>query len=56
MVAAVLGMLWLGDWQFRRAEAGNALSWAYTFEWPIFAIFAGALLIFSFWWTRNRVT
>ena len=33
-------MLWLGDWQFRRAEAGNALSWAYTFEWPIFAIFA----------------
>ncbi len=40
VVAAVIGMLWLGDWQFRRAEAGNALSWAYTFEWPIFAIFA----------------
>jgi TM2 domain-containing membrane protein YozV len=40
VVAAMLGMLWLGDWQFRRAEAGNALSWAYTFEWPIFAIFA----------------
>jgi hypothetical protein len=38
-VLAVLGMLWLGDWQFRRAESGNALSWAYTFEWPIFAIF-----------------
>jgi hypothetical protein len=38
-VAAVLGMLWLGDWQLRRAESGNALSWAYTFEWPIFAIF-----------------
>jgi hypothetical protein len=38
-VAAVIGMLWLGDWQFRRAEAGNALSWAYTFEWPIFAVF-----------------
>ncbi len=38
-VAAVLGMLWLGDWQFRRAESGNALSWAYTFEWPIFAAF-----------------
>ncbi len=31
-------MLYLGDWQLRRAEAGNALSWAYTFEWPIFAI------------------
>jgi hypothetical protein len=38
-VAAVLGMLWLGDWQFRRAESGNALSWAYTFEWPVFAVF-----------------
>jgi hypothetical protein len=40
VVAAVIGMLWLGDWQFRRAQAGNALSWAYTFEWPIFAVFA----------------
>ena len=38
MVAA-WGMLWLGDWQFHRAEGGNALSWAYTFEWPIFTIF-----------------
>jgi hypothetical protein len=37
--AAVAGMCWLGDWQFRRAMAGNTLSWAYTFEWPIFAIF-----------------
>ncbi len=39
-VVAAAGMLWLGDWQFHRAESGNALSWAYTFEWPIFAIFA----------------
>lgn len=38
-VAAVWGMLWLGDWQFHRAVSGNALSWAYTFEWPIFAAF-----------------
>jgi hypothetical protein len=38
-VAAAWGMLWLGDWQFHRAEGGNALSWAYTFEWPIFVIF-----------------
>jgi len=38
-VVAVAGMAWLGDWQFRRAMAGNTLSWAYTFEWPIFAIF-----------------
>jgi hypothetical protein len=38
-VVATLGMLWLGDWQFHRAESGNALSWAYTFEWPVFAAF-----------------
>jgi hypothetical protein len=38
-VFAAWGMLWLGDWQFHRAEGGNALSWAYTFEWPIFVIF-----------------
>jgi hypothetical protein len=37
-VVAVLGMLWLGDWQLHRALGGNGLSWAYTFEWPIFAI------------------
>jgi len=40
MIVAFCGMLWLGDWQFRRAMAGNGLSWAYTFEWPLFAVFA----------------
>jgi hypothetical protein len=40
MVLVVAGMLALGYWQLRRAEQGNALSWAYTFEWPIFAVFA----------------
>jgi len=40
VIAATAGMLWLGDWQMHRAMAGNALSWAYTFEWPLFAIFA----------------
>jgi hypothetical protein len=39
MVGSVAGMLALGDWQLHRALAGNGLSWAYTFEWPIFAIF-----------------
>ena len=38
-VLATAGMLWLGDWQLHRAESGNELSWAYTFEWPLFAIF-----------------
>ena len=40
MVVSVAGMLALGYWQLRRAQEGNALSWAYTFEWPIFAVFA----------------
>jgi hypothetical protein len=40
VILSVLGMLWLGNWQLHRAESGNALSWAYTFEWPLFAIFA----------------
>jgi hypothetical protein len=40
VVLAFWGMLWLGDWQFHRAMAGNGLSWAYTFEWPLFAGFA----------------
>ena len=40
MVVAFWGMLWLGDWQLRRALSGNGLSWAYTFEWPLFAGFA----------------
>jgi hypothetical protein len=38
-VLGTAGMLWLGDWQLHRAESGNELSWAYTFEWPLFAIF-----------------
>jgi hypothetical protein len=40
MVVLFWGMLWMGDWQFHRALAGNALSWAYTFEWPLFSGFA----------------
>jgi len=40
MVVSFFGMGWLGDWQFHRALAGNGLSWAYTFEWPLFAVFA----------------
>jgi DNA-binding transcriptional regulator of glucitol operon len=39
VVVATIGMLFLGDWQLHRAESGNELSWAYTFEWPLFAIF-----------------
>ena len=27
-------------WQLHQALAGNSLSWAYTVEWPIFAVIA----------------
>jgi hypothetical protein len=40
VVVAFWGMLWLGDWQFHRALGGNGLSWAYTFEWPLFSGFS----------------
>jgi hypothetical protein len=40
VILGVLVMLGLGRWQLHRAESGNSLSWAYTFEWPLFAIFA----------------
>ncbi|MET8148182.1 hypothetical protein ACIBSW_31375 [Actinoplanes sp. NPDC049668] len=35
----VAGFLGLGWWQFSRATGGNAISWGYTFEWPVFAAF-----------------
>jgi hypothetical protein len=44
---AFVGMFWLGDWQLHRALSGNELSWAYTFEWPLFAV-AGA-----YFWVRT---
>jgi hypothetical protein len=44
-VVAFWGMWWLGDWQLHRALDGNALSWAYTFEWPIFAIFGAVFWV-----------
>lgn len=47
VLLGVLGMLWLGRWQLHRAESGNSLSWAYAFEWPLFAIFA------VFFWVKT---
>lgn len=46
-VALILtvGFAGLGWWQLDRATGGNGLSWAYTFEWPVFAIFVLALWI-----------
>ena len=35
----------LTSWQLGRALSGNTLSWAYTFEWPLFAGYA-----IYIWW------
>jgi hypothetical protein len=32
-------------WQIHRALGGNSLSWAYVFEWPLFACYAVYM-----WW------
>jgi hypothetical protein len=47
---------WLTKWQLSRALGGNTLSWAYTFEWPLFAGYAVYV-----WWnlvhdSANAVT
>jgi len=41
LAAIVAGCAIAGMWQLGRATGGNTLSWAYTFEWPAFAIVAG---------------
>ncbi len=35
----------LGWWQLSRAQGGNAISWGYAFEWPLFALFTLVLWI-----------
>lgn len=45
MVVVVVAFLALCVWQVRRAESGNTLSYAYAFEWPIFA----GYVVFMWW-------
>jgi hypothetical protein len=45
LVIWVLGCLAAGWWQATRAMDGNALSYLYAIEWPIFAV-AGVVI----WW------
>jgi hypothetical protein len=47
LTAAVVvpGCIALCWWQVTRALSGNSLSWAYVFEWPIFAGYA----VFMWW-------
>ncbi|MEV5828608.1 hypothetical protein AB0L25_23900 [Spirillospora sp. NPDC052242] len=52
LCAAFLGFGW---WQYDRAQAGNDRSWAYTFEWPIFAIFVVVMWVKMIRDERNGV-
>ncbi|GAA2530182.1 hypothetical protein [Pilimelia columellifera] len=49
VLLVVPGFLGLGWWQYQRASSGNALSWGYTIQWPVFAAFVGYL-----WWREVR--
>jgi DNA-binding transcriptional regulator of glucitol operon len=49
-LALVVGFLGLGWWQYTRAAGGNALSWGYMFQWPVFAMFVAFL-----WWREVRL-
>ncbi|BCJ60616.1 hypothetical protein [Micromonospora endophytica] len=51
MVVLVTSFLGLGWWQVSRAAAGNAISWGYAVEWPIFAGF-----VVFVWWREVRHT
>ena len=42
VVPAFVALCW---WQVLRATSGNELSWAYVFEWPLFALYAVYM-----WW------
>ncbi|GAB4006900.1 hypothetical protein GCM10029992_59110 [Glycomyces albus] len=44
-VVLTIGFGALGWWQLGRAQHGNAISWGYAFEWPLFALFTVALWI-----------
>jgi len=45
ILIVVPGFLALCIWQITRALGGNTLSWAYVFEWPLFAAYAVYM-----WW------
>ncbi|AXO36313.1 hypothetical protein MicB006_4043 [Micromonospora sp. B006] len=49
MVVLVAGCLGLGWWQVTRAAGGNAISFGYAIEWPVFAGF-----VIFVWWREVR--
>lgn len=44
-VLAFCVCMFMAWWQLTRAQGGNALSWGYTFEWPVFGLFAVAFWV-----------
>src|SRR5690606_36533362 len=44
-VVLTTGFALLGWWQLSRAQEGNAISWGYAFEWPLYALFTVALWV-----------
>ncbi len=45
VLIVVPGFMALCVWQINRALGGNSLSWAYVFEWPLFACY-----VIYMWW------
>lgn len=45
LVVLLAAFAWLAWWQIGRANGGNALSWGYAFEWPLFGAAAIALWV-----------
>lgn len=43
--ALFTAFLFFGWWQLSRAYDGNDRSWAYVFEWPVFAVFVVVMWI-----------
>ncbi|WP_250035764.1 hypothetical protein [Paractinoplanes maris] len=55
-IVLTAGCLGLGWWQFSRAQEGNAISWGYMFEWPVFAAFVVFLWYREVQLVRKRAT
>jgi hypothetical protein len=49
LLVVLTAFAFLTHWQLDRALGGNNLSWAYTFEWPLFAGYA-----IYVWWSLVR--
>ena len=51
MAVAVVTCVWLGDWQWLRAQVtGSLQNLAYALQWPLFAVFFAVM-----WWRMMRL-